>query len=145
MDNTKKFLLCAIAVSIAFTGCSDDSSNSPSNTVAPQAESSSATIYPNYSSSSYGLSSATITSSAKTISSSGTAEVSSSSVEVQTSPLTSAGFYETLTINSPTASNGGTVRCSFDGSEPLATTEPMTAPRALSQNTVIRRLMLQED
>ena len=147
MENIRKILFCAIAANVILAGCSGDSSSSPNDTAEPQAESSSATIEPSSSDALQESSSArdtsntlsaTSSSDANTISGSGIAEISSSSVEVQTSPLPPAGFYETLTINPPAASNSGITRCSFDGSEPLATTEPMTTPRVLSQNTVVR-------
>lgn len=53
--------------------------------------------------------------------------------------LPPAGFYKSLDVPVPTpVSEGGVVRCTFDGSEPTAATAVMTAPMTLEKSTVVR-------
>jgi len=50
-----------------------------------------------------------------------------------------AGFYANpITLAIPTASSGATVRCTFDGSVPNASTAKMTSPYYIDSNTVVR-------
>ena len=74
------------------------------------------------------------------VSSSSTAK-SSSSKKASTnddSLLPPAGFYTSLTVNPPTATMGGQVRCSFDGSVPTQNSEQFTAAKQITQNSVVR-------
>lgn len=52
--------------------------------------------------------------------------------------LPAAGFYTNLTINPPTATQGGQVKCTFDGSIPTANSESISAAKQITQNTVVR-------
>jgi hypothetical protein len=50
-----------------------------------------------------------------------------------------AGFYsDSVVITPPTTDDGSTVRCTFNGSEPTASTAPMTAAVVLKNSTVVR-------
>lgn len=75
-------------------------------------------------------------------SSSSAANVASSSSEKIDLPkatyLPAAGFYSNLTINPPTGTEGGQVKCTFDGSKPNANSESISVAKQLTQNTVIR-------
>ncbi|MCQ2055001.1 MAG: CotH kinase family protein [Fibrobacter sp.] len=68
------------------------------------------------------------------------APVSSSSKKAtnDASLLPPAGFYSSLTVNPPTATLGGEIRCSFDGSIPTPNSEQFTSAKNITQNTVIR-------
>lgn len=51
----------------------------------------------------------------------------------------SGGFYsDSVVLSVPTSSDGETVRCTFDGSEPTDSTEEMKAVKVLKSNTVVR-------
>ena len=52
--------------------------------------------------------------------------------------LPAAGFYSNLTINPPTPTKGGQIKCTFDGSFPTQNSEQITAAKQITQNTVIR-------
>ena len=52
--------------------------------------------------------------------------------------LPKAGFYKNLTINPPTPTKGGQIKCTFDGSFPTQNSEQLTQAKQITQNTVIR-------
>lgn len=52
--------------------------------------------------------------------------------------LPKAGFYSSLTIEPLTPQKGGQIYCTFDGSFPTQSSEQISAPRAITQNTVVR-------
>jgi len=52
--------------------------------------------------------------------------------------LPAAGFYNSLTINPPSAKQGGQIKCTFDGSFPTQNSEQLTSAKQITQNTVIR-------
>jgi hypothetical protein len=52
--------------------------------------------------------------------------------------LPPAGFYSELTIPVPTAQEGGTIRCTFDGSMPTESSDEFTTPYTVTQNTPVR-------
>lgn len=52
--------------------------------------------------------------------------------------LPPAGFYDSLTVNPPTAQLGGVVRCTFDGSEPKVSTATLDLAKTITTNTVVR-------
>ncbi len=54
------------------------------------------------------------------------------------SVLPAAGFYSNLTINPPTPTKGGQIKCTFDGSFPTQNSESITTAKQITQNTVIR-------
>ena len=63
---------------------------------------------------------------------------SSSSVIAKDMGLPPAGFYESFVLESPVATQGGVLRCTFDGSEPTTTTPDAEFPRTIAANTVVR-------
>lgn len=71
-------------------------------------------------------------------SSSASTPKSSSSVIAKDFGLPAAGFYTSLEVNAPVATKGGVVRCTFDGSEPTATTADVQFPHAVTSSTVAR-------
>lgn len=54
------------------------------------------------------------------------------------SVLPAAGFYSSLTINPPTPTKGGEIKCTFDGSFPTQNSEAIATPKQITENTVIR-------
>lgn len=52
--------------------------------------------------------------------------------------LPPAGFYKELTIPVPAATQGGTIRCSFDGNAPDASSEEFAEPLKIEKTTVVR-------
>ena len=52
--------------------------------------------------------------------------------------LPAAGFYKSLTIEPLTPQKGGQIHCTFDGSFPTASSEQITAPKQITENTVVR-------
>lgn len=63
---------------------------------------------------------------------------SSKKVTADSTLLPAAGFYSNLTVNPPTATMGGQIRCTFDGSIPTQNSEQFTSAKNITQNTVIR-------
>ena len=84
--------------------------------------------------SSGGLSSGARLSSAQTSSSLNSSSSATSSVL----GLPPAGFYKTLAFGEPKASQGGTVSCTMDGSEPKELTSPVSYAQTFTKNTVVR-------
>lgn len=66
------------------------------------------------------------------------AQSSSSSAIASLLGLPPAGFYETLDFGEPHASQGGTVSCTMDGSEPEELTSPVSYAQTFTKNTVVR-------
>ena len=135
---------------------SSATSISSSATIVPSSGTSSATI-PSSASTPLPGSSTTIIaqSSSSAIAISSSAAISSSSVayvvssssalkeyddnhKPKDSVLPAAGFYSNLTINPLTPQKGGEIRCTFDGSFPTATSEQITEPKQITENSVIR-------
>lgn len=52
--------------------------------------------------------------------------------------LPAAGFYSSLTVNPPSPTKGGEIKCTFDGSFPTQNSQAITAPKQITENTVIR-------
>lgn len=53
--------------------------------------------------------------------------------------LIPSGFFaEEFTLQAPTPTSGGVIRCTFDGSEPTEKSEPFTDSRRIDENTVVR-------
>lgn len=52
--------------------------------------------------------------------------------------LPAAGFYSNLTIDPPTPQKGGEIKCTFDGSFPTQNSQAISAPKQITENTVIR-------
>ena len=135
---------------------SSATSISSSATIVPSSGTSSATIPSSASTPLPGSSTTIITqSSSSAIAISSSAAISSSSVayvvssssalkeyddnhKPKDSVLPAAGFYSNLTINPLTPQKGGEIRCTFDGSFPTATSEQITEPKQITENSVIR-------
>ncbi|WP_290745341.1 CotH kinase family protein [Fibrobacter sp. UBA4309] len=66
------------------------------------------------------------------------AKASSSSVLLESLGLPPAGFYSTLTLDEPHATQGGIVSCTMDGSEPKEIAAPASYAQVLQKNTVVR-------
>ena len=85
------------------------------------------------------LSSGALLSSALSSSSVGSSsEESSSSAKVSVLGLPPAGFYKTLNFGEPKASQGGSVSCTMDGSEPKELSSPVLYSQTFTKNTVVR-------
>ena len=52
--------------------------------------------------------------------------------------LPKAGFYSNLTIDPPTPTKGGEIKCTFDGSFPTQGSQAITSAMAITKNTVVR-------
>ena len=52
--------------------------------------------------------------------------------------LPKAGFYSNLTIDPPTPTKGGEIKCTFDGSFPTQGSQPITSAMQITKNTVVR-------
>lgn len=52
--------------------------------------------------------------------------------------LPKAGFYSNLTIEPPTPTKGGEIKCTFDGSFPTQGSQAITSAMAITKNTVVR-------
>lgn len=63
---------------------------------------------------------------------------SSSSVIASLLGLPPGGFYKTLDFGEPKASQGGTVSCTMDGSEPKELASPVSYSQTFTKNTVVR-------
>lgn len=69
----------------------------------------------------------------------GTSSPFSSSSESSTLlGLPPAGFYSTLTLDEPQATQGGIVSCTFNGAEPVEIAAPASYAREIQKNTVVR-------
>ena len=66
------------------------------------------------------------------------AKVSSSSESTTLLGLPPAGFYSTLTLDEPHATQGGIVSCTFNGAEPVEIAAPVSYAREIQKNTVVR-------
>lgn len=85
------------------------------------------------------LSSGALLSSALSSSSVGSSsEESSSSAKVSVLGLPPAGFYNRLDFGEPQASQGGSVSCTMDGSEPKELSSPVSYSQTFTKNTVVR-------
>ncbi|WP_290738311.1 CotH kinase family protein [Fibrobacter sp. UBA3718] len=52
--------------------------------------------------------------------------------------LPKAGFYSNLTIDPPTPTKGGEIKCTFDGSFPTQGSQAITSAMQITKNTVVR-------
>ena len=52
--------------------------------------------------------------------------------------LPKAGFYSNLTIEPPTPTKGGEIKCTFDGSFPTQGSQAITSAMQITKNTVVR-------
>lgn len=52
--------------------------------------------------------------------------------------LPAAGFYSNLTINPPSGTHGGEIKCTTDGSVPSQNSQPIYSAMQISQSTVLR-------
>lgn len=52
--------------------------------------------------------------------------------------LPKAGFYSNLTIDPPTPTKGGEIKCTFDGSFPTQGSQQITSAMQITKNTVVR-------
>lgn len=138
--NKVAILFAAFACAALVTACDDEPTRGsdgpaigPDGEVIPDSILASDSLYTWYMESRYGSSSSQ---GEKTGSSSGDADDEDSDLKQHLLPP--AGFYSELTIPVPLPLHGGTIRCTFNGSEPTPETPEFAEPYSVRRNTPVR-------